>query len=350
MRGAGVAGKLTSVDAPGVVTEAQRKRTAGRLAGALFLMGALTLVPSTRLLEPEPGPAIYLLTIVAVASGCACLLTPWDRLPAAALHLLPIAGALEVGLVVIAAGGEGRVYATMYILIAVWAAYVFSQRRYVIAHVAFALAAGATTFAVDDAFTRPTLLQLLVCVPIVLAATVMVTLAREHSDAREDAYRQLSERDPLTGVGNYRALHERMDYEILRHARHCRDLTVVVLDLDDFKGVNDRHGHAEGDRLLCRIGHALTRLVRGEDTVARQGGDEFSVLAPETTAAQAALLAARIEGRLGEIAAAGERVCVTLGWASFPSDGTTAEDLLTHADEMLRRRKASRAWIDESLR
>jgi diguanylate cyclase (GGDEF)-like protein len=334
--------KLFASEAPRVITEAERRRTAGRLAGALYLVGALTLLPSTLLLEPQPDLEVYLLTVIATASGCASLAAPWDRLPRAALHAPGILASIQVGLVIALLGEESRIYAAMYIFVGVWAAYAFTDRREIAAHVAFAFLAGAVAFAADDAFTRQTVLQLLVTAPILVGSAMFVTVAREQSDAREEAYRRLSERDALTGVGNYRALHNRIDYEVIRHARHQRAFSAIVLDLDDFKGVNDRHGHAEGDRLLRRVAEELTRTVRGEDTVARQGGDEFSVLAPETAGGQAAVLAVRIEERLTGIEVVGERVGVTLGWASFPADGTTPDDILAKADRSLRERKAAR--------
>ena len=79
-----------------------------------------------------------------------------------------------------------------------------------------------------------------------------------------------------------RLLRERLAYEIARHERHRRPLAVIVLDLDGFKSVNDRFGHAAGDEVLCALAEALTHTVREQDTIVRQGGDEFCVLAPET--------------------------------------------------------------------
>ena len=96
--------------------------------------------------------------------------------------------------------------------------------------------------------------------------------------------RELAGRDPLTDVGNYRLLHERLHYELHRHQRVNGQLAVLLIDLDRFKQVNERLGHAAGDDVLRRVALTLRGAVRQQDTVARQGGDEFAVLAPDTDA------------------------------------------------------------------
>ena len=135
-------------------------------------------------------------------------------------------------------------------------------------------------------------------------------------------WQRRSECDPLTGVGNYRKLHERL------HAATAVDpqrFALLTLDVDSFKEINDAHGHLEGDRLLQEVGRVLVENVRGTDVVARQGGDEFSVLLPESDEAGAALLARRIEDALATIAAADAApVRASIGVAVFPQDGATA--------------------------
>jgi diguanylate cyclase (GGDEF)-like protein len=110
---------------------------------------------------------------------------------------------------------------------------------------------------------------------------------------------------------------------------------VLLIDLDRFKQVNERRGHAAGDDVLRRVAHTLRETVRPQDTVARQGGDEFAVLAPDTDAEGAVMLAARIRDRLSRVQFAGDSIGATVGCAVFPSDGTTPGELLTHADEDL---------------
>ena len=107
-----------------------------------------------------------------------------------------------------------------------------------------------------------------------------VAYLRERLAASEDRYRRLSERDPLTGVGNYRMLSLRVPRELRHHARHGRSLALMVFDLDDFKRINDSYGHQRGDAVLQEVASALLAGVRDHDVVVRQGGDEFAVVAP----------------------------------------------------------------------
>ncbi len=137
--------------------------------------------------------------------------------------------------------------------------------------------------------------------------------------------------DALTGVGNARRLAERLDYELARHRRHERRLALCVLDLDGFKAVNDRFGHPAGDEVLRDVARALARATREQDTVVRQGGDEFCVVAPETGHAQAAVLAARLERAVAD-AVGGHAVGSSVGWAVFPDDAADAAALVERAD------------------
>src|SRR5439155_18850019 len=192
-------------------------------------------------------------------------------------------------------------YAWLYVLVAVIVAYTFRRRAVIAAYLAL-MAVGSALPLRDPGTNRADLLlDLLVSVPSLVIVTALVAHFREHLEARRDAYVRLARLDPLTGVGNYRALHERLDYEIARHERHGRRLAVMLLDLNRFKDVNETYGHLEGDRVLREIGAVLSGTVRDQDTVARQGGDEFSVLAPETSTVEVMTLASRLADALATI-------------------------------------------------
>ena len=153
--------------------------------------------------------------------------------------------------------------------------------------------------------------------------------------ASHEALWALARRDELTGVGNYRALYERLGGEIARHQRHRREFALILLDLDGFKAVNESFGHLEGDRLLAEIGAALRDELRGEDSVFRQGGDEFAVIVPEASAEQAAEVAVRLRARVanrGFGTDASRPLGAATGFALYPSDGATVEDLIGFAD------------------
>jgi diguanylate cyclase (GGDEF)-like protein len=156
--------------------------------------------------------------------------------------------------------------------------------------------------------------------------------------ASHEALWELARRDELTGVGNYRSLHERLGEVIARHRRHERQFALILLDLDGFKQVNEGYGHLEGDRLLTEVGAALCDEVRGEDAVFRQGGDEFAVIVEEADAGEASEVAARIRARISERGyGSDERLPLSgaTGFAIYPDDGLSAEDLLGFADQDL---------------
>jgi diguanylate cyclase (GGDEF)-like protein len=169
----------------------------------------------------------------------------------------------------------------------------------------------------------------------------VVAFLRERLEKGNQVMREAAGRDPLTGVGNYRTLYERLHYEILRHSRHNRRFALALLDLNDFKQVNETHGHLEGDRLLREVGRVLSETVRVQDTVARQGGDEFSVLAPESGPVDALALSRRLQRSLRQVRVGDGMSSLTtsIGYAVFPDHGTTPDALLAHADSALWRSK-----------
>jgi diguanylate cyclase (GGDEF)-like protein len=214
--------------------------------------------------------------------------------------------------------------------------------------VAAAIVAGRA--ATPHGAARPTL-SLLVLVP---AASVAVLLAvRERLERERDALRASAMSDPLTGAANRRALLARIDYEIARHGRTRRSFAVLMLDLDGFKLLNDRFGHPAGDDLLREVAGALARVIRDQDTVARVGGDEFCVLAPETDQAGANRLVGRVEAAVAQVVAGVDALGAGVGAALYPHDGTTPAGLLEAADQRLlgaKRRSAGRAGAHRQRR
>jgi diguanylate cyclase (GGDEF)-like protein len=141
--------------------------------------------------------------------------------------------------------------------------------------------------------------------------------------------------DPLTGLGNRRALDEAMQRELARHIRYQRTLALVIVDLDGFKKVNDTHGHAAGDRILATVGRRLGE-IRGADAAFRLGGDEFAVLLPETRSDAAELVARRISRQIRDDTFPHE---VTASWGIAEATGPDPEELLAAADRELYARK-----------
>lgn len=152
--------------------------------------------------------------------------------------------------------------------------------------------------------------------------------------------RSAADTDLVTGVHNHRYLQERLRQEVARGARSHSSLAVLLMDLDKFKQVNDRHGHADGDRVLHNVGAAIMSQVRTNDVVARYGGDEFVVVMPDTTAEQAEVVAQRVVNaileRRHELSDGSHvGVGVSAGLALYPDDGRTTAQLLATADAQM---------------
>ncbi len=194
--------------------------------------------------------------------------------------------------------------------------------------------AAAATPSVALLHVRPLPSPLLALLAPIASATVLVAM-RERLERERDAMRDFALSDPLTGIANRRSLLWRAEYEIARHTRARRRFALVMLDLDGFKLLNDRFGHPAGDDLLRDVAVALERSMRAQDTVARIGGDEFCVLAPETAAPGTDRLAARIAQAVGDVTVGVETVRASLGIAVFPDDGISATALLLAADQRL---------------
>lgn len=176
----------------------------------------------------------------------------------------------------------------------------------------------------------PPLWEALVVVGLSIA--VMHSVRRRLGHER-DVMEHAALSDPLTGLANRRMLMSMADYEIARHQRADARFVVVMLDLDGFKQVNDRYGHAAGDELLRDVAQELTQVLRTQDTVARLGGDEFCVIAPETDNPRA--LAGKVTNAVARVTNGHESLTGSVGLSVFPDDGVGIEKLIKVADERL---------------
>jgi diguanylate cyclase (GGDEF)-like protein len=157
-------------------------------------------------------------------------------------------------------------------------------------------------------------------------------------------------RDPLTGLSNRRAFSAQLRQWSAWSARYGRPLSVALLDIDDFKRINDRHGHAAGDAMLIAVGQAIGGAVRASDMAARYGGDEFAILAPETGPEEARRLGERVLEAIrateiladdGETVRATASVGITVVMDRADSEPRRSDELLANADQGLYAAKQS---------
>jgi diguanylate cyclase (GGDEF)-like protein len=183
----------------------------------------------------------------------------------------------------------------------------------------------------------------------------VLRLSRQNAALRREVaklqvFRSMAYRDPLTGLWNRRYFEERLAEEKSRSERagSGRRFSVLVIDINDFKRINDEHGHPVGDELLKWAGEFLETHLRTHDVACRTGGDEFSVLLPDTTSEDVA----RLITRLRELLAVANRsreipLGMSLGAGTWLDSGSTTADVIAHADEEMyadkRRQKAAAA-------
>jgi len=166
--------------------------------------------------------------------------------------------------------------------------------------------------------------------------------------SRMDREGRLARTDEVTHIANRRAFEEAADRELERARRQGRPVTLAYLDVDDFKRLNDRYGHAAGDEVLERVGEALRCGTRRIDTAARLGGDEFGLILPDTSEVAARALLERLRASVGAAAAAGRGGPVTLsiGAVTFEAAPTSVPEMVARADAaMYAAKRAGKGWI-----
>jgi len=164
---------------------------------------------------------------------------------------------------------------------------------------------------------------------------------------QSEYFRQLSNTDDLTGLNNYRSFKQILENEINRHLRYKHGLSLIFIDIDNFKAVNDEFGHLVGDQVLLEVAEIMRSSFRSSDILSRYGGEEFCAILPETSGDEAIVVGKRFvetifnhafDIQFGE---EGLRISVTAGLAVFPDHGGEVKQLIHAADQALYEGKKS---------
>jgi diguanylate cyclase (GGDEF)-like protein len=151
----------------------------------------------------------------------------------------------------------------------------------------------------------------------------------------------LSLRDGQTGLFNHTYFYQQIDFEVRRYVRYGALVSLVMIDIDDFKEVNDSYGHREGDRILAAMGRTLMQVARDSDICCRYGGEEFAVILTLTDVHEAGVIAKRLKMKLAQHLPDGKTVTVSIGVASCGKETGTYQYLVEKADAALYEAKRS---------
>lgn len=329
----------------------------GRISGFLWIVGSLIGAGAAFL----PGAVheglpwvlgmsalVFLYGVGSVTGAIGWQRASMNALAAGMVVTIPV-----VGLALYLSGGSLSYIEPFLVCSLLYAAFFFPSRWAWPLSIELILIAGTPLLYDAQAIENAFLPRYLALAVSFLAATwVMVGLKRRLVDA-EARQRDIANRDPLTGVGNRRVfdaiLHRELQARTMPGGRRRQTdnspLALLILDLDDFKGVNDQHGHPVGDAVLCEAANRAHAILRSTDTLARIGGDEFAVIAPGAHGEGAQRMAEAIRTAVGlrDSDAVGPVPSASVGWAVFPEDGLDYETLMHAADERMLRLKGKGA-------
>ena len=324
---------------------------ARRLSAVLWRVGVvltLILVPVAPPTEAVGSPGWAYLGVIALIGFAGAR---WIMHRGVSWNFLLVASYLSVAQLVLVewlAGGSSSPFGELYLLIALPAGAMHPPRRVlgVLAAIGVALSLPLFYESAPAALIGSTILQFVLLSAIALLGAVLMKHVRaQRLGLRESGERaeRLARVDELTGLPNRRAFGEAIATEISRSRRFGTPLSLIIGDLDDFKRINDVHGHPAGDACLQAVGDAVKATLRQYDTCFRWGGDEFALLLPETTEADAHQVAFRVAAAVGDCCdAGGVPLKITCAPAQLTDDMSDGDELLAAADAALLERKRSR--------
>jgi diguanylate cyclase (GGDEF)-like protein/putative nucleotidyltransferase with HDIG domain len=319
---------------PSIEGRAERGVMARSLMYLFAVGGAITA--ASLFFSPDGAEELRIgITAVVAFALAVALLAVYDRLPLWGFQAFLAAGTVLIEWAVYSSGETTSPFAMFYFWIAIYAFYFLSRPRALLQMAFIALAYSATLVVSGDLTTTPVINWAVVTFTLVVSGA-LIGVQRDHVDRLIGRLTDAARTDSLTGLLNRRGFEELFETELERARRSGRPLSVIVGDLDAFKTVNDRYGHAAGDRALERLSEILQSAKRRIDTAARIGGEEFAVIAPDTDHHAAYILAERMRREVRDTFKSEPfPLTISLGIATFPRHGGTADTLIGGADEAL---------------
>jgi diguanylate cyclase (GGDEF)-like protein len=327
----------------------------GRISGVLWILAAFITVANCYLPGAQPVDMVWVIALSGAffAYGLASALgwLRWDRASMRALGIGMVITIPVIGLGIYFTGGASSFVQPMLVTTLLYAAFFFPANWAWPLSIELILIAGTPLLydasAIDDAF----LPKYVAFVAGFLSATWVLVGLRKRLFEAELHHRAIANHDALTGVANRRHFDVALQQELAGRTRpdgrreaDRSPLALLVIDLDDFKGINDNYGHPVGDAVLCQVAGRIQSILRSTDTLARIGGDEFAVIAPGAHGEGARLMAESIRGAIStQYSDSGiPAPSASVGWAICPEDGKDFETLIRAADERMLSRKRGR--------
>ncbi len=310
----------------------------GRVAATLFLIGAVMTVLGI-LLPHSPQIDLGGFWAMAAATALVALLLfryP-RRLPAGTYEALMLLASLTVTLSIYfngeRHGGLSAGNQVLYVWIALYCGYFFTT--VMMAAQLGAIAAFYAGVLLTIHLGPVALTRWLITVGMITATAGIVHVLRQHNDELLKRLSRAARTDSLTGLVNRQGFDELLEPELARGRRTGQPTALILADIDRFKEINDRLGHAAGDAALRIVGDTARCTTRSTDTVARIGGDEFAVILPDTDAEGAFLFAERVREAIMSQQLEGGPLTMSLGIAEFDADGLAPDILTRSADKAL---------------
>jgi diguanylate cyclase (GGDEF)-like protein len=327
----------------------------GRISGWLWIVGALVGIAGTFLPGARHGDLGWVLLlsglVLAYGIGSVTGLIPWERASMRALALGTVFTVPVVGLAIYLTGGSLSYVEPLLVCSLLYAAlFVPAHWAWPLSIELVVVAAAPLVYEDGAAFSAYPSRYLALAAAFLALTAVMVNLKRRLVGA-EARQREIANIDPLTGIANRRAFDSALRRELAarvdplegRRRADADPFALLVFDLDDFKSINDLHGHPSGDAVLRQTAERVRGVLRSTDLLARIGGDEFAVIAPGSHGEGATRMGEAIAAAIA-VQMPGSSIPVpraSLGVAVFPEDGVSFEALMRTADLRLLRLKSN---------